>query len=190
MQTFTDELQHYIDIVIATMTARKKLLSSVTNYDNLVTIPLSNWAGIGAIRYIPSTINTSEITEASTYEINTIQAELARQLQTNDTAFSLGGGTDDNDSMFYIRLGMIRKPEDLNVLLDKISHAGKETESSLKYVEDMAEKIKVGIEKVQKDLYDENLQLLAQEGILRQVPLISSKYFSFFFKNRSLFLFF
>jgi hypothetical protein len=39
----------------------------------------------------------------------------------------------------------------------------------------MAEKIKVGIEKVQKDLQDENLQLLAQEGLLRQLPLVSSK---------------
>jgi hypothetical protein len=38
----------------------------------------------------------------------------------------------------------------------------------------MAEKIKIGIQKVQKDLYDENLQLLAQDGLLRQLPLVSS----------------
>ncbi|CAF5142317.1 unnamed protein product, partial [Rotaria magnacalcarata] len=53
-------------------------------------------------------------------------------------------------------------------------NAGKETEASLKYVEDMAEKIRTGIEKVQRDLKNEDLQLLAQEGLLRQLPLISN----------------
>jgi len=38
----------------------------------------------------------------------------------------------------------------------------------------MAEKIKIGIEQAQKDLYEENLQLLAQDGLLRQLPLVSS----------------
>ncbi|CAF4797279.1 unnamed protein product, partial [Rotaria magnacalcarata] len=63
--------------------------------------------------------------------------------------------------MFYLRLGMIRKSEDLDVLLQKVLNAGKETEASLKYVEDMAEKIRTGIEKVQRDLKNEDLQLLA-----------------------------
>ncbi len=42
-------------------------------------------------------------------------------------------------------------------------------------MEDMAEKIKIGIEKAQKDLQDENQQILAQEGLLRQLPVISSR---------------
>jgi hypothetical protein len=175
MQSFTEDIQRYTEILRATMTARANLLSTVSKYENLVSVPMSNWAGIGAVRYVPSNIDLAEINEISTYEINTIQVELARKLQTNDSAFSLGGGTDEHDSMFYLRLGMIRKREDLDVLLQKISNAGQETETSLKYVEDMAEKIKIGIEKVQKDLQDENLQLLAQEGLLRQLPVVSSK---------------
>ena len=173
---FIDDLQRYNDILVATMTARANLLSTVAKYDNLIAIPMPNWAGIGAVRYIPTTVNRSDMANTSAYEINTIQAELARQLQTNDSAFSLGGGgTNEHDSMFYLRLGMIRKRDDLDILLEKISNVGKETEKSLKYVEDMAEKIKIGIEKVQKDLQDENLQLLAQEGLLRQLPVVSSK---------------
>ena len=190
MQSFAEDIQRYCDILLATMTARANLSSTVSKYENLVSVPMSNWAGIGAVRYIPSTVNPSEINEISAYEINTIQAELARKLQTNDSAFSLGGETDENNSMFYLRLGMIRKREDLDVLLKKISNAGKETETSLKYVEDMAEKIKIGIEKVQKDLQDENLQLLAQEGLLRQLPLVSSKIESIkLFKKRNEFIF-
>jgi hypothetical protein len=175
MHLFIDDLQRYNDILIATMTARANLLSLVSKHENLVSIPMANWAGIGAVRYIPSTVNRSEITETSAYQINTIQAELARQLQTHDSAFSLGGGgTNENDSMFYLRLGMIRKRDDLEILLQKIADAGQQTETSLKYVEDMAEKIKIGIEQVQKDLQNENLQLLAQEGLLRQLPVVSS----------------
>jgi hypothetical protein len=175
MQLFLEDIQRYNDILVSTMTARLTLSSTVSKYENVVSVSLPNWAGIGAVRYIPSTINPLEINETSAYEINTIQAELARQLQTHDSAFSLGGGIDEHDSLFYLRLGMIRKREDLGILLQKVSTAGKDTETSLKYVEDMAEKIKTGIEKVQKDLYNENLQLLAQDGLLRQLPLVSSK---------------
>ncbi len=177
MENFCDDIQRYNDILLATMTARARLPSSVTKYENLISIPMPHWAGIGAIRYIPNQTSANEQTEISSYDINTIQAELARKLQTNDSAFSLGGGTNEHDSMFYVRLGMIRKRDDLDVLLQKIADAGKETEISLKYMEDMAEKIKIGIEKVQKDLQNENQQILAQEGILRQLPVISSKIF-------------
>ena len=177
LQSYVDDIQRYSDILLATMTARIQLSLAVTQYENLVSVPMLNWAGIGAVRYIPTSVDASNINETSTYEINSIQAELARQLQTNDSAFSLGGGSnDDANSMFYLRLGMIRKREDLDVLLQKISTAGKETETSLKYIEAMAEKIKAGIEKVQNDLYNENLQLLAQDGLLRQLPIVSSNH--------------
>ncbi|CAF1067910.1 unnamed protein product [Adineta steineri] len=174
MQAFTDDVQRYSDILLATMTARARLSSSVAKYENLITIPMSHWAGIGAVRYIPTRENSIEKSDMSSNEINTIQAELARKLQTNDSAFSLGGGTNEHDSMFYLRLGMIRKRDDLDVLLQKIADGGKETETALKYVEDMAEKIKIGIDKVQKDLQNENQQILAQEGLLRQLPVISN----------------
>ncbi|CAF3623099.1 unnamed protein product, partial [Adineta steineri] len=174
MQAFTDDIQRYSDILLATMTARARLSSSVAKYENLITIPMPHWAGIGAVRYIPTRENSIEKSDISSNEINTIQAELARKLQTNDSAFSLGGGTNEHDSMFYLRLGMIRKRDDLDVLLQKIADGGKETETALKYVEDMAEKIKIGIDKVQKDLQNENQQILAQEGLLRQLPVISN----------------
>ncbi|UJR28572.1 hypothetical protein I4U23_009805 [Adineta vaga] len=171
METFLDDLQRYTDILLATMTARARLVTIVKKYENLVSIPMPHWAGIGAVRYIPS----HEKDEVSSNEINTIQAELARKLQTNDSAFSLGGGSsNDQDTMFYLRLGMIRKRDDLDVLLQKIADGGKETEIALKYVEDMAEKIKQGIEQVQNDLQNENQQILAQEGLLRQLPVISN----------------
>ncbi|CAF0842851.1 unnamed protein product [Adineta ricciae] len=174
MLTFLDDLQRFTDILLATIAARVNLSTSIAKHENLVAIPIPNWAGIGAVRYIPSTINRADMNETSMYEVNRIQSELARQLQSNDSAFSLGGGSDELDSMLYLRLGMIRKREDLEILLQKIAHAGKEIETSLKYIEDMAEKIKEGIVKAQKDLEDENLQLLAQDGLLRQLPLVSN----------------
>lgn len=175
IQMFTDDLLRYSDILLATLSARVRLSSSVAKYTNLVSITMPNWAGIGAVRYIPSHINMNEESETSSYDINAIQAELSRKLQANDSAFSLGGGVEEDDSLFYLRLGMIRKCDDLDVLLQKIAENGKETEQALKYAEDMAEKIKAGIEKAQQDLQNENQQILAQEGLLRQLPVISSK---------------
>ena len=175
--TFCDDMQRYNEILFATMTARARLSSAVQLYGNLVSIPVPHWAGIGAIRFIPNDVDSDESKAISADEINTIQAELARKLQSNDSAFSLGGGITEQESMFYLRLGMIRKQNDLDILLEKIAEKGKETETSLKYVEDMAEKIKAGIEQAQKDLQHENRQILAQEGLLRQLPVISSKTF-------------
>lgn len=175
MSNFCDDLQRYSDILHATMSARARLRTSIAKHENLISIPMPHWAGIGAIRYMPQDVDTTQPTESLSYDINTIQAELARKLQANDSAFSLGGGMNEHDSMFYLRLGMIRKRDDLDLLLQKIVDAGQQTEISLKYVEDMAEKIKQGIEKVQLDLQHENQQMLAQEGLLRQLPVISSR---------------
>ena len=180
MQAFLNALQRYSDILLATMTGRIRLASTVLNYEHLTYVPIANWAGIGAVRYIPKEVQSkdlSQLDELSTYQIDSIQAELARKLQNNDSAFSLGGGIEESDPMFYLRLGMIKRADDLDILLQKIAGAGQEVEVSLKYVEDMAEKIKMGIEKVQKDLQAENLQLLAQGGLLRQLPVVSSKIF-------------
>ena len=177
MLAFLDDMQRYSDILVATMTARARLPLIVGKYENLISIPMPNWAGIGAVQYVPDQSNagdSSDKRQSVSYDMNTIQAELARKLQANDSAFSLGGGTHELDGMFYLRLGMIRKRDDLDVLLQKVANAGKETEISLRYVEDMADKIRSGINKVQKDLRDENQHMLAQEGLLRQVPLISS----------------
>lgn len=178
LQTVLSDLQMFSDILVATMTARARLSSTVDKYENLVCLPMPNWAGIGAVRYVPQQTPAEATTEkrySAAYDVNTIQVELARKLQSTDSAFSLGGGTDANQPEFYLRLGMIRKRDDLDVLLQKIAVAGQETETSLKYVQDMAEKIKSGIEQVQKDLQEENRQILAQEGILRQLPVVSSK---------------
>lgn len=179
MQDFLTDLRQYTNILHATMIGRIQLRSMVSNdFKNLMAVSVNNWAGIGAIRYIPDGVqfaDEKELDEKTSYHIDTIQAELARKLHNKDSAFSLGGATEESDQMFYLRLGMIKKPEDIKVLLQKIAHLGKEVEESLKYAEDMAEKIKEGIEKVQKDLQNENLQLLAQGGILRQLPIVSSR---------------
>ena len=179
MQTFIEDIRNYNEILLATLNGRMQFPSIISTYENLISIPIQEWAGIGAIRYIPSTINQSEINEKAIHKINTIQTELARHLQSNDAAFSLANTTNENNSMFYLRLGMIRKFEDLDILLKKISNTGIKAEESLKYVEDMAVKIRTSIEKVQKDLQEENLQLIAQEGLLKQLPFVSSNILKF-----------
>ena len=63
-KVFSDDIQRYSDILLATMTARARLPSSVAKYENLVTIPMPHWAGIGAVRYIPSHVNLNEQSEA------------------------------------------------------------------------------------------------------------------------------
>ncbi|CAF0768705.1 unnamed protein product [Didymodactylos carnosus] len=197
MKIFIDDIKKFCEILLATMAAKSRLNTAIkTSYPNLVSVPLVNWAGIGGVRYVSdvSKQEQEEINDKQEHEqlangdnsnqqendtsnlysvqdMNTVNAELARKLQTNDSAFTLGV---NDQELLYLRLGMVRKNDDLDVLLRKIQDAGRETEQSLKYVEVMAEKVREGIRQAEKDLQDENQQLLYQEGILRQLPIVSN----------------
>ena len=180
LNVFFKSIQTLIEILLGTFHGRLILRTKAAEFDQLQAVIIPGWAGVGGIRYIPDGIDYSDeipTDENTSYRIDSIQAELAKKLHTKDSAFSLGSNNEQNDAMFYLRLGMIKRAEDLDVLLSKIASSGKEVEQSLKYVEDMAEKIKSGIEKVQKDLEEEQLRSLAERGLLRQLPLVSSKSF-------------
>ncbi|CAF1186253.1 unnamed protein product [Didymodactylos carnosus] len=192
-----NDIKTFCEILLAAMAAKSRLNTAIkTSYPNLVSISLVDWAGIGGVRYVTniSKQEQEEINDKQEHEqlengdnndqpqnhasnlysvqdMNTVNAELARKLQTNDSAFTLGV---NDQELLYLRLAIVRKNDDLDVLLRKMQDAGHETEQSLKYVEVTAEKVREGIRQAEKDLQDENQQLLYQEDILRQLPIVAN----------------
>ncbi|XP_068717640.1 pyridoxal-dependent decarboxylase domain-containing protein 1-like isoform X2 [Montipora capricornis] len=59
-------------------------------------------------------------------------------------------------------------------MVDKVCKAARELESSSKYLEQIVDTIQKGIEAADQDLVKNPEEKLLEEGLLRQVPLVSS----------------
>ncbi|KAF2344220.1 hypothetical protein FHG87_025024 [Trinorchestia longiramus] len=80
------------------------------------------------------------------------------------------------DGLSCVRFGMVTEDTDLQELLALVLNTGKEIESSSKFIEQMTQVVKKGIETATEDLKRENDERLWQEGLLRHVPLVGSVY--------------
>ncbi|CAH1793436.1 unnamed protein product, partial [Owenia fusiformis] len=169
---FVDSLTKQLAILDATVQQRVTFQELVEGQDNLILIDLPNWAGLGAVQYIPeSMVGKVDIGEMDLLEINKLNTELVQQLKSCDTAFSLGK---TEEGTMCVRFGLITEETDTEELVGLVYTTGKEVEESSRFLETMAEVVRQGIEAANKDLEAENLEKLAQEGALRQLPVVGS----------------
>jgi len=102
----------------------------------------------------------SDTIEKYIKEINDINKKLAEKLQVQDGAFSLD---ECSDGMCMIKFGMVDENEALASLAVQVQNVGKEVEESSRFIETMSELVRLGIEKANKDLQQENEQKLIQQ---------------------------
>ncbi|KAI0208596.1 Pyridoxal-dependent decarboxylase domain-containing protein 1 [Lamellibrachia satsuma] len=166
-------LDQQIKILDATVRQRLDFQDIVEAQDNLRLITLRTWAGLGAIQYIPEKffLELDNLSEVAKKEINALNINLVHQLKSADTAFSLGHS---EEGLACARFGLITEETDLEELIALVYTTGKEVEESSKFLETMAEVVRQGIDKANKDLETEEQNKLAQEGVIRQIPLVSS----------------
>ncbi|RXG53148.1 Pyridoxal-dependent decarboxylase domain-containing protein 1 [Armadillidium vulgare] len=174
IERFVHSLRHQIEILNATVAQRKTFSELVESASNLQLAEIPMWAGLGGVRYIPEIYAAQEnLPQAARIEINRLNEHLVSQLRNTDSAFSLGEG---NDHMNCVRFGMVTSETDISELLSLVISTGKDIETSSKFLSQMTEVVKKGIETATADLQRENDERLWQEGILRHVPLVSSVY--------------
>uniref|UniRef100_A0A0R3RUH7 Pyridoxal-dependent decarboxylase domain-containing protein 1 n=1 Tax=Elaeophora elaphi TaxID=1147741 RepID=A0A0R3RUH7_9BILA len=153
----------------------KRFKEIVSKYPSLGLTPVCKWAGVGAVCYIPSIVKETpmnEWNEKQRQQVSHLNLELVHSLRFVDTAFSSG------ESPVYdvscVKFGMLSDDKDLTNLVHLVAERGKEIEQSQKYMDSLAEMIRQGIEAANKDLKRENDARLMQEGMMRQIPLMSS----------------
>ncbi|CAG5129322.1 unnamed protein product, partial [Candidula unifasciata] len=173
IEDFLDSLKSNLSVLEATTQQRKRFRTIVSSHNNLRLIELNSWAGLGAASYIPEMYvnNQGDFTDKEKIEINNLNAELVHRLKAQDTAFSTG---QSSDGIICVRFGLITSETDIDELVSLVCSSGKEVEESSKFLESMSEMIRRGIEEASKELEKENTEKLMNEGILRQVPVVSS----------------
>ena len=80
------------EILNATVHHRARF-SQLTESGPLRAVPLANWAGLGAVRYIPAhllPLMEAGVTDSGKEDINKLNTELLAKLKSTDSAFSLG----------------------------------------------------------------------------------------------------
>lgn len=164
-------LQQQLSILNATVKQKELFQQMIAVHKNLQVVNITSWAGLGAVRYIPALLvgRLNELTDSGKEEINRLNSELVSKLKSTDSAFSLGEG---DDGMLGVRFGMVTDDLDMDELIGLVLSHGQEVEESSKFLESMAEMVRIGIEEAKKELEKENMEKLMQEGILRHVPIV------------------
>ncbi|XP_011503560.1 PREDICTED: pyridoxal-dependent decarboxylase domain-containing protein 1 isoform X2 [Ceratosolen solmsi marchali] len=163
-------LEQQIDILLATVHHKETFTQLVMENDSLHLVEMPGWAGLGGVRYAPSTW-VHVLTDQAKEELNNLNTHLVETLRSTDAAFSLGEGT---DGLVCVRFGMVTHDTDVAELLTLVLQVGQEVEANSKLMDTMSEVVKRGIEAAQTDLERENAEKLWQDGILRHVPVVGT----------------
>ncbi|XP_023239036.1 putative pyridoxal-dependent decarboxylase domain-containing protein 2 isoform X1 [Centruroides sculpturatus] len=170
---FHNCLQQQLEILNATVRQKETFRNLVENQKNLQIVEISNWAGLGGVRYIPDSLvdKLNQLTEEDKDDINKLNSEVVVKLKATDSAFSLGEG---DDTMLCVRFGMVTDDLDMEELVNLVLTSGQELEESSKFIETMSEMVRQGIEEANKELEQENIERIMQEGVIRHVPIVGS----------------
>nr|XP_022319864.1 putative pyridoxal-dependent decarboxylase domain-containing protein 2 isoform X1 [Crassostrea virginica] len=173
IENFAENLKKQIAILDSTVLQRDRFCAIVEAQDNLRIVEMPNWAGLGVVQYMPEEWRErmTDLPDSAKREINNINTELVKKLQSKDTAFSQGF---NDENIGCVKFGLITDDTDLEELIGLVCSVGKEIEESSKYLEKLSEKVQKGIEEANKELHKEMDEKLMQEGVLRQVPLFGS----------------
>ncbi|VDN20561.1 unnamed protein product [Gongylonema pulchrum] len=169
------QLADALIITESTVAAKKLFKNIINNYPSLALAPVRKWAGVGALCYVPSIVRETPMDEWNAkqrQQVSYLNLELVHSLRSVDTAFSTGESSEYGVSC--VKFGMLSDEKDLTDLVHLVAKRGKEIEHSQQYMDSLAEMIRRGIEAANEDLKRENDARLMQEGVMRQIPLMSS----------------
>ncbi|VDN03815.1 unnamed protein product [Thelazia callipaeda] len=175
IQKFIKQLSEALTIIDSTVAAKKSFAAIVAKYPSLTLVPVRKWAGVGAVCYVPSIVKETPMNdwnEKQRQQVSYLNLELVRSLRLVDNAFSAGESAVHHISC--VKFGMLSDDKDLADLVFLVSERGEEIEHSQQYMDSLAEMIREGIETASEDLRRENDARLLQEGVIRQIPLMSS----------------
>lgn len=82
--------------MLATVDYKEKLTELIANLPSLEYVEIDDWAGLGAVRYVPQLWQSSDqqlATDQAKQDLNRLNVRIVQQLRSIDAAFSLGKPT-------------------------------------------------------------------------------------------------
>ncbi|PIK55859.1 putative pyridoxal-dependent decarboxylase domain-containing protein 2 isoform X7, partial [Apostichopus japonicus] len=149
-----EELKEVLNDLDYTIKQRSTFKSLVEDRENLIYIEDASHAGLGAVQFIPDYLK-KEDSEAGRKELISVNSDIIQRLEI----------------VQILRFDLITSS---TIWLCEKSHPNNKLLVDEAFLESMSEIIRKGIEEAVKELEKENENKLMEEGVLRQIPLMSA----------------
>uniref|UniRef100_A0A8C7QNI0 Pyridoxal-dependent decarboxylase domain-containing protein 1 n=1 Tax=Oncorhynchus mykiss TaxID=8022 RepID=A0A8C7QNI0_ONCMY len=153
-----ERLIELIPVLNCTLRLRLDFREEVYRHSALSYIEDLSWPGLGAVRYEP------RIEDELLVKLGDLDADLI--FSTGQYCFG-----PEKDCIF---IGMATEDLDVAELVDTIAALGRDIEENGRLLENMTEVVRKGIQEAEFQLQKDNQDKLMEEGVLRQIPLVSS----------------
>ncbi|XP_071813529.1 putative pyridoxal-dependent decarboxylase domain-containing protein 2 isoform X2 [Apostichopus japonicus] len=167
-----EELKEVLNDLDYTIKQRSTFKSLVEDRENLIYIEDASHAGLGAVQFIPDYLK-KEDSEAGRKELISVNSDIIQRLEIGEEKLPLIALPADRDTI-AVGVGVVKPGTNIEEIVEGAWAIGKELEDSSKFLESMSEIIRKGIEEAVKELEKENENKLMEEGVLRQIPLMSA----------------
>ncbi|XP_056143133.1 pyridoxal-dependent decarboxylase domain-containing protein 1 [Lampris incognitus] len=173
VEALMERLSELVPVLSSTLRLRQDFkVEANRHFPFLSYIEDLSWPGLGAFRYeLQSEIMIESQREQ---ELEKINCELLKKLQDLDTDLSFSLGPEFTTVKDCVFVGMAT--DDLNVLelVDTVATLAREIEDSGRLLENMTEVVRKGILEAEQQLQKASEEKIMEEGLLRQLPLVSS----------------
>uniref|UniRef100_A0AAR2KLS1 Pyridoxal-dependent decarboxylase domain-containing protein 1 n=1 Tax=Pygocentrus nattereri TaxID=42514 RepID=A0AAR2KLS1_PYGNA len=168
-----EKLAELVPVLSCTLRFRLDFREEVLQHAALCYIEELSWPGLGYVcRYEPRRTDLEEGKRQQ--EVEKINSELMKKLKELDTDLEFSTGPEFTEEQNCIFIGVAAEDLDVAALVETIVCVGREIEESGKLLENMTEVVRKGILEAQLQLQKANEEKLMEEGVLRQIPLVSS----------------
>lgn len=167
-----EKLAEMIPVLCCTLRLRQDFRDEVLQQASLSYIEDLDWPGLGVVRFEPRTTDLDE--DKRQDRVEKINSDLLKKLMELDTDLNFSGGPEFSEEKNCIFIGIATEDLDVVELVETIMSLGKDVEESGKLFENMTEVVRKGIQEAEQQLQKANEEKLMEEGVLRQIPLVSS----------------
>lgn len=167
-----EKLAEMIPLLCCTLRLRQDFRDEVLQQASLSYIEDLNWPGLGVVRFEPRTTDLDE--DKRQDRVEKINSDLLKKLMELDTDLNFSGGPEFSEEKNSIFIGIATEDLDVAELVETIMSLGRDIEESGKLFENMTEVVRKGIQEAELQLQKANEEKLMEEGVLRQIPLVSS----------------
>ncbi|EDV27678.1 uncharacterized protein TRIADDRAFT_53620 [Trichoplax adhaerens] len=174
---FISCLRDEITVMNVTINSKSEFETAIKSNKRLKLAEVHQVTGLGAVQFVPEylvhdDIDTVKLTDRKRSALKKVNRLLAETLEEQDKAlFALVTTTDDYPC---VAVGMISQPEKIPNIIDTIIQKASELDDNSQLLEEMSELIKKSIAATQETLKQEAEDYFWEEGVYRQVPLIST----------------